>query len=51
MNPTVGLTVGNGPVDDEDYRDFDLEPGERRVFRTDRGVINWLAGTLEGQGR
>ena len=27
-NPTVGLTVGNGRVDDEDYRDFDLEPGE-----------------------
>jgi hypothetical protein len=48
-NPTVGLTVGNGPVDDEDYQDFELEPGERRVFRTDRGVINWLAGTLEGQ--
>jgi hypothetical protein len=48
-NPTVALTIGIGPVDDEDYRDFQLEPGERRLFRTDRGVINWLAGMVEGQ--
>ena len=48
-NPTVVLTVGNGPIADENFRDFNLEPGERRVFRTDRGVISWLAGTLEEQ--
>lgn len=47
-NPTVFLTYGEGPADDDDYRDFDLEPGERRAFRTDRGVIHWLAGTVEG---
>ena len=50
-NSTVGLTVGNGPVVDEDYQDFDLGPGERRVFRTTRGVINWLAGDVGGPGR
>jgi hypothetical protein len=48
-NPTVSLTIGIGSLDDEDYRDFQLEPGERRPFRTDRGTINWLAGTVEGQ--
>lgn len=48
-NPTVFVSYGEGPGEHEELEEFDLEPGERRLVRTDRGVIQWGAGTVEGQ--
>jgi hypothetical protein len=47
-NPAVGAFYGEGPGEQEEFEDFDLEPGQRRVVRTDRGLIQWGAGTVEG---
>lgn len=47
-NPSVGVFYGEGPGEQEEFTDFDLEPGESRLVRTDRGVIQWGAGTVEG---
>ncbi len=46
-NPLVGVFYGEGRGDAE-YTDFDLESGEGRLVRTDQGVIEWGAGTVEG---
>ena len=47
-NPTVGVSYGEGPEEDAEFQVFELEPGERRLVRTDRGVVHWLAGTVDG---
>ena len=47
-NPTVALAYGDGPGEHEEFEEFELEPGERRLIRTDRGVIQLVGGTVEG---
>ncbi|GAA1436861.1 hypothetical protein GCM10009616_37610 [Microlunatus lacustris] len=46
-NPSVGVYYAEGSEEAE-FEDFDLEPGQSRVLRTDQGVIQWGAGTLVG---
>lgn len=47
-NPNVGLAYGDGPGEHEEFEEFDLDPGESRLIRIERGVIQLGGGTVEG---
>ena len=47
-NPNVVLAYGDGPDEHEEFEEFDLDPGESRLIRIDRGLIQLVGGTVEG---
>ena len=47
-NSAVVLAYGDGPGEHEEFEEFDLDPGERRLIRIYRGLVQLVGGTVEG---